>query len=60
MRTQSDPEATETGHPHVPTTTTAATIDVVARTTIAVTTSDVTTTSRKTAVTSVTCLPHRR
>jgi hypothetical protein len=60
LTTRSDPEATGTGHPHVTTTITAATTDVSTRITIAVTTGDVTTSSRKAAVMSVTFLPYRR
>jgi hypothetical protein len=49
-----------TGHPHVTTTTTATTTDVGAGTTIAMTTNDVITSSRKTVATSTTYLPHWR
>jgi hypothetical protein len=58
--TQSDPEATGTGHPHVATTTAATTTGVDVGTTITVTTGDVTTSSRKTDAMSTTCLPRRR
>jgi hypothetical protein len=56
-KTQSDPEATVIGHPHITTTTTAVTTDVVAETMIVVMTGDVITRSRKTTATSVTCRP---
>jgi hypothetical protein len=56
-RTPSDLEATETGHPCVATTTTAATTDVAVKTMSTVTTGDVTTTPRRTVVRSTTCLP---
>jgi hypothetical protein len=47
----------EIGHPHVATTTTAATADVATRTTIAVTTGDVTTAGWRTIARSATGLP---
>jgi hypothetical protein len=59
LMTRSDPEAMGTGHPHVATTKTAATIDLAMGTTIAVMTSDVTS-SRKTDTTSTTYLPRWR
>jgi hypothetical protein len=59
-RTPSDLEAMEIGHPHVATTTTAATTDVAVRTTIAVTTNNVTTTSRRITARSATSLPRWR
>jgi hypothetical protein len=58
--TPNDLEATEISHPHVATTTTAAMINVAARTTTGVMTGDMTTTRRRIVVRSVTCLPHRR
>jgi hypothetical protein len=62
FRTTDDPKRPRSdgaGHPHVATTTTSATTDVAAGTTIAVTTGDVAS-SRKTDTMSATCLPRRR
>jgi hypothetical protein len=53
-------EATEIGHPHIATSTTAATTDVAAKTTSATTTGDVITTCQRIAARSETCLPRRR
>jgi hypothetical protein len=54
------PRSDDIGHPHVATATTAAMTDVDAKTTSATTTGDVTTTRRRIAARSVTCLPRQR
>jgi hypothetical protein len=59
-RTPSDLEATEIGHPHVATATTATTTDVAGKMTSATTTGDVITTRWRIVVRNVTCLPRRR
>jgi hypothetical protein len=59
-RTPSDLEATEIGHPHVATTTTAATTDVADQTMSATTIGDVMTTRQRIVARSATCLPRRR